>query len=82
MFWRFLPFLMEFFATREVSHHKKILGVLVIIVYFIFPFDLIPDFLAVIGIMDDIALAIFVLQLFVKIAPPTLKEKYGLSPKV
>ncbi|MDQ0252661.1 uncharacterized membrane protein YkvA (DUF1232 family) [Evansella vedderi] len=82
MFWKFFPFLLEFFRTPEVNHSKKIFGVVLIIAYFLFPFDLIPDFLGVIGILDDVMLAAFVLERFVKIAPPALKKKYGLLDKV
>lgn len=62
--------------SRDVHALKKILFVGVIIGYFVFPFDLIPDFLLGIGFVDDVAVALLVLQLMVKVAPPSLKEKY------
>lgn len=77
-FWRFLPFLKDFFLTTEVKIHKKVLGVLMILTYVFFPFDLIPDYLAFLGIIDDLVIATFVLERFIKIAPESLKEKYNL----
>lgn len=76
--WRFLPFLKDFFLTTEVKIHKKVLGVLMILTYVFFPFDLIPDYLAFLGIIDDLVIATFVLERFIKIAPESLKEKYNL----
>ncbi len=78
-FWRFIPFLKDFFLTKEVPSHHKVLGALIILTYAFFPFDLIPDFLAFFGIIDDVVLATFVLERFVKIAPQTLKDKYKLG---
>jgi uncharacterized membrane protein YkvA (DUF1232 family) len=49
--------------------------------YFVFPFDLIPDFLVVFGLVDDVAIAILILQQMVKIAPSSLKEKYNFQFK-
>lgn len=77
-FWRFLPFLKDFFLTTEVKIHKKVLGVLMILTYVFFPFDLIPDYLSFLGIIDDLVIATFVLERFIKIAPESLKEKYNL----
>ncbi|WP_334313857.1 YkvA family protein [Aquibacillus salsiterrae] len=51
---------------------------LLIIGYLVFPFDVIPDFLVAIGIVDDLAFLSFILQHIVKIAPHSLKEKHGL----
>ncbi|WP_409304216.1 YkvA family protein [Peribacillus sp. SCS-155] len=50
---------------------------MLILTYIFFPFDLIPDFLSLIGVMDDVMVAGFVLNWMVKIAPRQLKEKYG-----
>ncbi|WP_443028988.1 YkvA family protein [Sporosarcina sp. G11-34] len=76
--WRFLPFLKEFYVSKDVQLHKKALGVLLILTYAFFPFDLIPDFLYLIGIIDDVVIAGFVLERMVNIAPQSLKEKYNV----
>lgn len=44
-----------------------------------FPFDLIPDFLLFFGVLDDIAVVLFILQRIVKMAPKHLQEKYNLN---
>ncbi|WP_226669547.1 YkvA family protein [Metabacillus litoralis] len=77
-FWKFIPFLKDFFTTSEVQTYKKVLGVLLISTYAFFPFDLIPDFLAMLGIVDDIVIATFILERMIKLAPDSLKEKHGL----
>ena len=71
-----LPFLFEFFSTRRVPIRQKVFSVLLIVGYMLFPFDVIPDFLAFFGILDDLTLFMFVLQQIVKMAPPELKEKH------
>lgn len=59
--------------------HKKTLGILLILTYAFFPFDLIPDFLSFFGIIDDVVIATFVLERMIKMAPASLKEKYELK---
>lgn len=77
-FWKLIPFLKDFFKSNDVDLHKKALGVLLILTYAFFPFDLIPDYLSVIGIIDDVAVAGLVLERMVMLAPASLKEKHGL----
>jgi uncharacterized membrane protein YkvA (DUF1232 family) len=77
-FWKFIPFLKEFFFSKEVEVHKKALGVLFILTYAFFPFDLIPDFLSLIGVVDDVVIATFILERMIKMAPESLKHKYKL----
>ena len=76
-FWKFLPFLKDFFVSKEVPLHKKALGVTLILTYAFIPFDLIPDFLSFIGIIDDVVIAGIVLESMIKTAPQSLKEKYN-----
>jgi len=76
-----VPFLKDFFVTSEIKTATKILFLAIIIGYFIFPFDLIPDFLVVFGLVDDVAIAILILQQMIKIAPSSLKEKYDFNFK-
>ncbi|PLR94149.1 YkvA family protein [Bacillus sp. T33-2] len=75
---KFLPFLAEFFTSREVDIKKKLLSVGLIVGYFLLPFDLVPDFLAVIGIFDDVGIMLLILQQIIKMAPINLREKYQL----
>ncbi|MBG9586624.1 YkvA family protein [Cytobacillus firmus] len=75
-FWRFLPFLKDYFLSREVSAGKKLLPVAAAILYILLPLDLVPDFLSILGFTDDIVITSFVLQQMVKMAPESLKEKY------
>ncbi|RFU60478.1 YkvA family protein [Peribacillus glennii] len=78
-FWKFIPFLKDFFQSEDVELHKKVLGILLIFTYAFFPFDLIPDFLSLIGVVDDVVIAGFVLERMVKLAPDSLKRKHGLT---
>ncbi|MEW9109687.1 YkvA family protein [Cytobacillus gottheilii] len=75
-FWKFIPFLKEYFLSREVSMAKKVLPVAGVVAYILLPFDIIPDFLTIFGVTDDIVLTTFLLQQMVKMAPERLKEKY------
>ncbi len=76
---RFLPFLVDFFRSKEVPLSHKVISILCIAGYAWFPFDAIPDFLVVLGIVDDFAILGLVLQFLVKLAPPSLQEKYHLK---
>lgn len=80
-FWRFIPFLIDYFRSGEVSGAKKIVGVVLLLVYVVFPFDLIPDYLLFFGVLDDIMIVTFVLERMVKMAPLSLKEKHKLLDK-
>ncbi|MGM8212480.1 YkvA family protein [Virgibacillus sp. W0430] len=77
-FHKSLPFLKDFFFANEVSIGKKAFFAVTIVGYIVFPFDLIPDFILGFGIIDDLAIAAFLLQQLVKLAPHSLKEKHQL----
>ena len=77
-FRRSIPFLKDFFLSREVAAFSKVLSIGLIIGYFLLPLDLIPDFFAVFGLIDDLAIFTFVLQQIVKMAPNSLKEKHKM----
>ncbi|MFU0789254.1 YkvA family protein [Cerasibacillus sp. JNUCC 74] len=76
-FHKSIPFVKDFFLSKEVSKSKKLLFVAVITGYFLFPFDIIPDFLLGFGMVDDVTLLLFILQWMVKIAPEDIKDKYS-----
>lgn len=75
---RFIPFVISFFRSREIALRKKIAYLLLFIGYFFIPFDAIPDWLAVIGMLDDVAVLMLILKSMIKTAPNTLKHKYGI----
>ncbi|UJL47006.1 DUF1232 domain-containing protein [Virgibacillus sp. NKC19-16] len=77
-FHKSIPFMKDFFMTNEVKRSTKILFAVLIIGYIALPFDLIPDFILLFGIVDDATIAIFLLQQMVKVAPESLKEKHKL----
>ncbi|RXJ02097.1 DUF1232 domain-containing protein [Anaerobacillus alkaliphilus] len=77
-FKNFIPFLKDFFLSNEIPLRKKVIGIVLIVIYVLFPFDLIPDFILFFGVIDDIVVATFVLERMVKLAPQHLKDKYRL----
>ncbi|MDM5209280.1 YkvA family protein [Cytobacillus kochii] len=76
-FWRFIPFFFEYLVAKDIPLWKKLLPVGVSIAYILIPIDLIPDFLYIIGITDDVLFTTFILQSMVKYAPDRLKLKYS-----
>ncbi len=81
-FWKSIPFVIEFFLSKEVTTSKKVLSLLLMLTYIFFPFDLIPDFVYLLGIFDDIVVTSFIMERMVKWAPETLKDKYQLHEKI
>lgn len=75
---KFIPFLVEFFVTQKISWLKKLTFAALIIGYFWLPLDIIPDFLTVFGLVDDLAVLMFIFQQMIKTAPIEIKEKHGL----
>ncbi|GAB4075064.1 DUF1232 domain-containing protein [Barrientosiimonas marina] len=75
-FHKSIPFLVDFFRTNHIKKTTKLLYAVLIIGYSVMPFDLIPDFLFPVGAVDDITVAVFLLQRMVKTAPDDLKKKH------
>jgi len=80
-FHKSIPFIKDFFVSHEVKGWLKLIFVAALAGYVLMPYDVIPDFLAVIGLVDDLAVAAFILQLMVKVAPTSIKAKHELLPK-
>lgn len=62
----------------RVSWYVKIMAML-IVAYIISPIDLIPDFIPVLGLLDEIILVPIFLSLTIKIIPVELREEYKRS---
>ncbi|WP_117149223.1 YkvA family protein [Paraliobacillus zengyii] len=73
-----IPFLKEYFLSRQVKLRSKMIAIGLILVYVVFPFDLLPDFFLIIGLFDDIMIASLILQQIVKRTPTSIKEEYHL----
>ncbi|WP_017727679.1 YkvA family protein [Halalkalibacterium ligniniphilum] len=76
---KFLPFLFDFFTSKDVRFPLKLLAIALIIGYWALPLDVIPDFIMLFGFIDDMAVLLIVLQLIIQIAPQKLREKHGLN---
>ena len=59
---------------RVPRRQKLVLGALA--AYLAFPIDIIPDFIPVIGQLDDLAVLIFGLDWFIRNAPPEVVEEH------
>lgn len=76
---KFVPFLKDFFLSKEVKRSKKLLSIGILIGYALLPFDIVPDFLTFFGIMDDLAVFTFIVHRMIEIAPTSIQEKYDLT---
>ena len=64
---------------RVPRHHKLLLGALV--VYLSFPFDLIPDFIPVVGVFDDAIIVAIVLRTVFRSAGPHIVREHWPGPE-
>ncbi len=54
---------------------KNLFSVGLLLLYIVLPLDLIPDWLTLFGLIDDLAVFLFILQQVIKMAPVSLKRK-------
>lgn len=78
-FHKSVPFLKDYFLSKEVSFIKKVTILLLIVLYIVIPFDVIPDYLLLFGLIDDVVVVTFILQLVIKMAPPSIREKHNFN---
>ncbi len=65
----------------EVPRLLKLIP-LVVLLYVLSPFDIIPGFLPVVGQLDDIGIMLLGLKLFARLAPEPIAQKYAESLKI
>ena len=64
------------FKDPRVSFMLKAVIPLIAVIYFIMPVDLLPDFIPIIGQLDEVALVLLLIRMFVALAPSDVVEGY------
>ncbi|HUS14116.1 MAG TPA: YkvA family protein [Chloroflexia bacterium] len=63
----------------RVSTLLKVAIPLVVALYFVMPFDVIPDFIPVLGQLDDIGVILLGMTLFINLAPRDVVNEHRLA---
>lgn len=74
--WRTFPLAWRLLQDRQVAPLLKIIPLLAVI-YVLFPIDIVPDVIPVAGQLDDVAVLLLALRLFVKLAPPDAVARHS-----
>ena len=64
------------YSDPRVSTVLKALLPISALAYFIIPIDLLPDFIPFVGQLDDLAIILLLVRLFVSLAPPDVVAEY------
>lgn len=64
------------YTDRRVSALLKALVPVAALAYFIMPIDLLPDFIPVLGQLDEVAIVLLLIRLFISLAPPDVVAEY------
>lgn len=64
------------YTDPRVSMLLKVAVPVVALLYFIMPIDLLPDFIPVIGQLDEVAIALLLVRMFVALAPSDIVAEY------
>lgn len=64
------------YTDRRVSLLLKAMAPALALAYFIMPIDLLPDFIPVLGQLDEVAVFLLLVRLFISLAPPDVVAEY------
>lgn len=64
------------YSDPRVSTLLKALLPIAALAYFIIPIDVLPDFIPFVGQLDDLAIILLLVRLFVSLAPPEIVAEY------
>lgn len=73
--WRTFPLAWRLLQDRQVAPLLKVIPILALI-YVLVPVDLVPDLIPLGGQLDDVALILIALRVFIKLAPPNVVARY------
>jgi uncharacterized membrane protein YkvA (DUF1232 family) len=69
-----LPF--KLLIDFEVPFLAKLIPILIFVSYLVFPFDVVSDFLPIVGAIDDLAVLSACSYLLIKLTPEKVLKKY------
>jgi uncharacterized membrane protein YkvA (DUF1232 family) len=64
------------YTDSRVSFLLKAMVPVLGLAYFIMPIDLLPDFIPVLGQLDEVAIILLLVRLFIALAPPDVVAEY------
>jgi uncharacterized membrane protein YkvA (DUF1232 family) len=68
--------MLSLFGDPRVANTLKIVLPVLAVLYVVSPVDLIPDFIPVLGQMDDLAILALAVKLFISLAPPQVVAEH------
>ncbi len=79
--WQNLQLAFRLYGDPRVSMLLKTMAPVVALAYIIMPIDLLPDFIPVLGQLDEVAIILLLVRLFISLAPPEVVAEYrGEAP--
>ena len=66
----------KLYTDPRVSMLLKVAVPVIALLYFIMPIDLLPDFIPVLGQLDEVAIALLLIRMFVALAPTDIVAEY------
>ncbi|MER2598818.1 MAG: YkvA family protein [Caldilineales bacterium] len=66
----------KLYTDPQVSGLLKVLLPALAFGYFILPVDILPDFIPFLGQLDEVAIFLLLMRLFISLAPPEVVAKY------
>ena len=73
---RYFRLVWRLLNDKRVSPWLKAVIPIVALFYVLLPLDLIPDFIPVLGQLDDLAIIMLATRLFVELCPPQIVQEY------
>lgn len=79
--WQNLQLAFRLYGDPRVSILLKTMAPVVALAYIVMPIDLLPDFIPVLGQLDEVAIILLLVRLFISLAPPEVVAEYrGEAP--